>query len=78
MVQRQARGPLTLVTCGICNDYLGERSKLCGKREFISMAAPRGACREKVVVPEANIVEITEVMKLVKGASGDVQHTLAP
>ena len=31
-----------LVTCGTCDDCLGGRSNLCGKREIISMAPRQG------------------------------------
>jgi threonine dehydrogenase-like Zn-dependent dehydrogenase len=57
-----------LVTCGVCDDCLGGRSNLCGKREIISMAPRQGAFAEKVVIPESNIVEIPEGMDPVKAA----------
>lgn len=57
-----------LVTCGTCDDCLGGRSNLCGKREIISMAPRQGAFAEKVVIPESNIVEIPEGMDPVKAA----------
>ncbi len=57
-----------LVTCGACDDCLGGRSNLCGKRQIVSMAPRQGALAEKVAIPESNIVEIPAAMEPLKAA----------
>jgi 2-desacetyl-2-hydroxyethyl bacteriochlorophyllide A dehydrogenase len=71
VVEGSAAGPAVvvnpLITCGHCDECLGERANLCEEREIIGMYRP-GALAERVAVPAGNLIEIPEDMDPVHAA----------